>query len=309
MSDIYQNVTGSGEAAGPDVVQVLRRQWKPIAICSVLGVLAALALIFTSSGQFESRATVLVAALKGDSAPGGGKERTVNIETQATVAKSTKLIIIVAEKLGLDESRVRKSVGAAAAPTGDVLLLSYADDDPQVALQGATVLAEQYLEQRKANALALIDTTRTQLEETAAQLEKDLADLTTQIAAETALNPGVTSVRLQSLLQVQDLTIRQQASGRELLAALKTTVDPGRVVVEPRLPTARNGASRPLTLIGGLLAGLLAGITLALFRDRKDDTYRGVTNLDSLGISEIGRVPFMPKTQLMAISAKFCGTP
>jgi O-antigen/teichoic acid export membrane protein/capsular polysaccharide biosynthesis protein len=303
MSDIYQSTASDGGGIGPDVVQVLRRQWKPIAILSAIGLLAALALVFTSSGQYESRATVLVAALKGDSAPGGGKERTVNIETQATVAKSTKLIVIVAEKLGLDETRVRKSVGAEAAPTGDVLLLSYVDDDPEIALQGATVLAEQYLEQRKANALALIDTTRTQLEETATQLEKDLADLTTQIADEAAKNPGVTSVRLQSLLQVQDLTIRQQASGRELLSALKTTVDPGRIVVEPRLPSARNGPSKLLTLIGGLLAGLLAGVTLALFRDRKDDTYRGVTNLDSLGISEIGRVQFMPKMQLMTLPA------
>ena len=302
MNDNYQNPSNVGDGIGPDVLQVMRRQWRPIALCACLGLVLALGLVLTSHGKFESKATVLVAALKGDATPGGGKERTVNIETQATVAKSTKLIVIVAEKLQLDEARVRKSVGAVAAPTGDILLLSYSDDDPQIALTGAKVLADQYLIQRTANALALIDTTRAQLEETVTRLDTELADLAIEIARETAANPNVTGVKLQSLLQVQDLTIRQKATTRESLAALKTTVDPGRIVLEPRLPTKRNETSAPLTLGGGLAAGLLAGATLALFRDRKDDSYRSASNLESLGITEIGRLPFIPKAELMALA-------
>ncbi len=301
MSDFRQQVSQIGEAQGPDVLSVLRRQLPIIGLATLLGLLGASALALSSKGKYESKATVLVAALKGDTAPGGGRERTVNIETQATVAKSTNLLVLVAEKLGLEETRVRKSVKALAAPTGDILLLSYLDDDPQIALRGAQVISEEYLAQRSATALALIDTTRAQLEETIAQLQVELEDLSVQIAAEVAKNPDAESesVTLQSLRQIQELTLRQQATAKENAAAIKTSVDPGRVVLEPRLPTKRTGTSRPLTMMGGAIAGLFAGITIALFRDRRDDSYRSAVNLSAHGINEIARVPLLSKGELM----------
>ena len=304
MSEYQQHLTSGSDGAGIDLLSILRRQIRVLAICAGLGLLAALALIFTSNPQFHSEAKVQILPLKGDVAPGGGLGRTVPVETQAVVAKSTKVIAVVAESLGLPTSRVQKSVSAEPAPTGDILLLGYSDDDAQVAYKGAKTFADEYLKQREANGLALIDTTRSTLEDNITRLQTELDGLAVKINEIKAIDPNGTSVELQSLLQVQDLTIRQNQTAKESLAALKTSLEPGRIVNEPVVPNKRDGLSKPLTLAGGLMAGLLAGLALALVRDRKDDRYRSAADLGSLGIAEIGRVPYFSRAQLIGMASE-----
>jgi uncharacterized protein involved in exopolysaccharide biosynthesis len=105
-----QNLSSvGGGSRTPDLRAALRRQfWVIIAAAVVVG---GVAFAYASSRKprFESRSTVLLIATATEDAPGGGLGRTLDVETQATVARSTSLLTAVGERMGLTAAQVRKS--------------------------------------------------------------------------------------------------------------------------------------------------------------------------------------------------------
>ena len=54
----------------------------------------------------------------------------------------------------------------------------------------------------------------------------------------------------------------------------------------------RTGLRVGFTLAGGLFVGALAGVVVAMLRDRRDDRYGSAVGLESLGVQEVGRIRY-----------------
>ena len=150
-------------------------------MCAALAIALSVAFVATSKVTYESRSTVLLLPLPGEVAPGGGRERTLDVETQATVARSTVLLEAVGQRLGLTAPQVKAASRVLAAPTGDVLFIYFVDKNAEFAADGALVYTEEYLSQRKATADNAAKRQKALLETQVAALQSKIEDLTTLI--------------------------------------------------------------------------------------------------------------------------------
>jgi hypothetical protein len=299
-SDLSPN---SGLVTGrpPDFVGVLRRQYPIILLCTFAAALLTWAYVSTSSVRYESKSTILLVALPGETAPGGGRERTLDVETQATVARSTSLLQAIGDRLGLRAVDVKSSSRVEAAPTGDVLFVYFEDDNAEFAAEGALVYTEEFLAQRKATADNIAVRQRDLVQAQIDGLQQEVEDLTVEIDAEIARGDSASPTELQVLQQRQLLAIRDVAAARDQLASIDTDQTPGRVVVDPRTAVNKTGLSQPLSILGASVVGLMLGIMVALIVDRRDDRYGSAIGLDVAGLHDFGRLRYpsdsKPSTQ------------
>ncbi|MCU1360780.1 MAG: lipopolysaccharide biosynthesis protein [Ilumatobacteraceae bacterium] len=276
----------------PDIVGVLRRQWPIIVLCALAATVISYLYVSSTKVSYESKATILLVPLPGETAPGGGRERTLDVDTQATVARSTTLLESVGEKLGLTASQVKSHSRVEAAPTGNVLYVYFTDDKADIAAQGATEYADEFLTQRKATA---DDTAKREYNLVKAQIDglaKSVDDLTVQINAILDKDSNSSSTELTVLQQQQSLAIRDKSNALAELAGIDTDQNPGQVVVDPRTAVSKTGLSKPLAVGGGMAVGLLIGLIVALLRDRRDDRYGSALGLEAVGVQEVGRLRY-----------------
>jgi len=273
-----------------DLAGALRRQALLILVCIVVG--AGLGFGYTKATKvsYESKATVLLEPLPGDKPPGGGLERTLDVETQATVARSTALLQTIGERLGLSAVQVKQKSHVEAAPTGNVLYIFYDDDKDTLAATGALVYTEEYLALRKSTADDLAKRQQALLTTQIDSLQDDVTRLTAEIQAKVNSEDVDSSTDLEVLQQQLELAITNAATLREERARIDTDQNPGRVIVDPRTAVNQAGLDSKFAIAGGGFIGLLIGVLLALLRDRRDDRYGSAMDLSSLGIREIGSV-------------------
>ena len=280
-------------ASGPrsqDLRAALRRQFWVIIVAAIVCGAFAFAYASSRKPRFESRATVQLFATATEDAPGGGLGRTLDVETQATVARSTLLLTAVGERLGLTASQVRKSSHAEAAPTGDILYLFYTAGTAERAAEGATTYTEEFLAARRAVVDEALNAQRDLLTKQITDLNAEISDLTTQIKA----TSDDDQVALNVLIQSQSLALRNLGTAKDDLAKIENTESSGRVIVDPRTAVSKTGLQVPFTTLGGALVGMLMGFVIALLRDRGDDRYGSAVGLESMGIRESGRVRYVP---------------
>jgi capsular polysaccharide biosynthesis protein len=277
----------------PDLLPALRRQWLIIVIAAAVG---GFVLWFAGSARpttFEARSTVLLIAAGDEQDPGGGRDRTLDVETWATVARSTALLQELASTLELELDDVKSDSSAVAAPTGDVLTLSFEASDEQDAITGAATYSDLFLENRELTVNATTRERIEQLEGVRTQLQIEIADREEQIDDEEALGDDASAGRLDVLIDAQQSAIRRLADIEDELITLDPDVATGRVVIDPRSDVDRTGLSPWLLAGAGVLVGALVGLVLALVRDRYDDRYRSAADAERIGLSEIGRVPYL----------------
>ncbi len=280
----------AGGPRTPDLRAALRRQILVIIACGLIGGLAGLGYASSREASFESKSTLQLFATATESAPGGGLGRTLDVETQATVARSTSLLAAVGERLGMSAAQARKASRGEAAPTGDILYLFFNSPNAQAAAEGATVYSEEFLAQRRSVVEQAVESQKDLLKTKIDSLTTEIADLTLQInnIGDTGSDP-----ELFVLQQSQSLAIKDLGDARDALANIGTAESSGRVIVDPRTAVSRTGLQVSITTLGGALVGLLIGLVLALFRDRNDDRYGSAVGLESMGIHESGRVRYV----------------
>ncbi|MGE0141369.1 MAG: hypothetical protein AB7R77_26530 [Ilumatobacteraceae bacterium] len=281
----------AGASRTPDLQGVMRRQWPIIVLCGLLATAITTAYIATSKVTYEAKATVQLTALPGEVAPGGGRERTLDVETQALVARSTALLETVGDRLDLTAAQVRSSSNVEAAPTGDVLYIEFEDEDAEFAAQGALAYAEEFLAQRKATADNAAKRQKDLLNAQINALNDEIARLTTLIQDKLENGESAdpeTGVYTQS----QTAAIRDLADAQAEIAAIDDDLKPGNIIVDPRTSVNRTGLRVGFTIGGGLAVGLLVGVIVAYLRDRRDDRYGAALGLESMGVQEVGRVRY-----------------
>lgn len=291
MSPDTTSSTGlAGQA--PDVLGVLRRQWAVLVLCGLAAAALAYLYVKTSEVTYESKSTVLLLALPGETPPGGGLERTLDVETQATVARSTDLLQAIGDKLGRTAAQVRNSSRVEAAPTGNVMFVYFTDDNAEFAANGALTYTEEFLAQRKTLADEKTQSQRDLIQSQINELQAEVEDLTNKIEAEIELGDNGSATELAVLQQRQSLAIRDIATARDQLANIEGDQTPGRIVVDPRTAVSRVGLSMSLAVGGGAALGLVLGAMLALLLDRRDDRYGSIAGPEAVGIQEVGRLSY-----------------
>lgn len=292
MSADHLSTQALGANRAPDFQGVLKRQWPAIVLCALVGLLLSALYVSTSKVTYESKSTVLLLALPGEVAPGGGLQRTLDVETQATIARSTALLQTVGDRLGMTASQVKGKSRVEAAPTGDVILVSFIDANAERAAEGALTYTEEFLAQRKATADNAAKREKAILQDQIDELNGDIVALTNQINDQINLGDNADTTQLAVLTAQQNLAIRDVADTRAKMAAIDDDLTAGQVVVDPRTAVNRTGLRVGFTLAGGLFVGALAGVVVALLRDRRDDRYGSAVGLDALGVQEVGRIRY-----------------
>ena len=291
----YRSTSGvSGVTAerDPDLLAALRRQWMVIVACAVVG--AGIGWLYSSTlaVTFEARSTLLLVAAGDEEAPGGGRDRTLDVDTWANVARSTEMLGAVAEELdGADLDDVRERTTAAAAPTGDVMIITFEAPTSDEAVEGAAVYSTIFLDARRTAVNASTVERERQLETLAGDLAQEIQRLSEQIDAEEQRGEFASQSRLSVLIAAQQRATDQLADINAELVTIDDDVETGRVLIDPATSVQRAGLGGNLIVLSGLFAGILLGLIAALLKDRYDDRLDSAADLEALGISEIARVP------------------
>lgn len=263
-----------------------------ILVAAFLGTAIGWAFSESRATVYESRATLLLVAAGDETAPGGGRERTLDVDTWATVARSTVVLQEVADDLGRDLRDVRSRTTATAAATGDVLVLTFMAGDATTAVQGAQTYSEKFLASRQGTVNQTTVAKVAQLEDLRTTLEGQIDDISDLIEREEAKGDLASPTQLQLLTTTQEQAVQRVAEINSEIATLDTNAETGRVLIDPSTAVSQAGLSRSLTTLSGLLVGALIGLIVALLRDRYDDRYDSAASPSRLGVREIARVPY-----------------
>ena len=252
-----------------DYAALLRRQWAVIVTCVVLGVAAAVAYVTVSPAAYVSSTAILVRATgidSGDAVAGSRTSGSINLDTEAQIARSAKIAQVVKEQLNATESaqRLAGRLTVKVPPNSEVLVFDFLAQNSTLAQRGSTAFAEAYLNDRRATAEALKNGRRDGLQAQAVALNRQLDLAVTQIsAAEAGSREQALAIASRSSIE------RQQSAVEAELATLELTlIDPGEIIT-PATPGVSDASTRALIAgVSGPFAGLLVGLGLALLLDR-----------------------------------------
>jgi capsular polysaccharide biosynthesis protein len=242
----------------------LRRRLGLLLLMMVLGVLAAGALLVNTPKTYEATAVVDISATSGAAAS------SVSTITESRIVTSTSVVLAAQRTLGYagTPTELARQVTVTSPLDSQVLYITFNAGSGRDAANGANAFANAYLDYRTQIAQKDITLRISRIQSQVADLQKDLA----------ALKVGANDSQ-RILLQNQI----QQLQG-QLNTYQTSVITPGQLAGEAAAPSSPSSPRRVLYLAGGLLIGLLAGIILAVLRDRRDDRVRNSAELEhSLG--------------------------
>jgi capsular polysaccharide biosynthesis protein len=231
---------------------------------------------------------VLPTAAGLDSSVAGSRSQTdVQIATEAELLRSS-LVAADASKLikgAVSEKQLLKNSAVTSPPNSQVLMVSLVAATPAKARDGATALAQAYLNRRNAGAKAQLDSTVTSLETQVSDLTKRLVKTSSDFAKVDPKDQGqkdlIASQRVLLVNSIADVNSR-------LVSLRLDTVHGGDIVTQAELPTHPASPNLALTVGAGLLVGTLAagGLLIGLNQLR-------TKRRTALGQSTTTRVPVL----------------
>lgn len=171
----------------------------------------------------------------------------VTIDTDAQLAKSSLVLLPVAEVLDDPVDVVRDHLRVTASPLSTVLHLAFSAPTPELARVGAQTAADMLLEARKQVVTSSLADQSNELTESINVLERQLQ----------GASKSFDTARTQSLND-QIIVLRHRL--REVQLVERSV---GRVIAAAELPTRGAGTSAKVALGGGALTGLLGGLAVA----------------------------------------------
>jgi len=264
------------------------RRWY---IATAVAIVVAAAAFYTATvpPSYTSQAKVLVQtpqSTNGDAVP----DATTDMETERELVESLTVARGVVKDLGFgaDASDLLHYVSASVTPDTQILVISFAASDPEVARAGAQTFAEEYLAQRKERFEADIKASVVPLTSQIENLEGLREDLIQDLSAATDdARQGELRANLESLNErIAELTEQRAEAGAKTIASVGQVADPA---VAPTQPTNRDWLP---TLLLAASVGLILGIAAALVRDRLDDRPRSPEEVEARsGAPTLGSLP------------------
>lgn len=272
-----------------DYAAILRRRWRVVVVCTLVGLAAGALFAARSPAQYTSRASVVIRPILSDPF-GGTRIEDVGADTQAKILGSTVVARRAARVLRTDQAPERLLRNLTVDnPSGTLILnVSYTAGSPGTAQAGAQAFARAYLDERSANAE---DVKTRQLAQNATQRESAARDLDAalQTIATTAVGSAArTNAEAQRDLALGKLSDLQQEAART--SGIDT--DPGQIIRPAGLPSSPSSQSNLLTLVAAAILGALVGLGLAIVRDRTDPHIRTRRELvDLVGNEPLAEIP------------------
>lgn len=234
----------------------IARRWRVLGV-TILATTAA-AGIAAQAGQAEYTATasLTVAPITTNPFSTTPAQQQVNIITERAILASPEVARLAAEDLGVDfdPQELRRNTEVAAPQQSQVLEVSVTNDSAEEAARQANALAKAYLEFRAQGA-----------EQVAVRYIEALDSQIKELEA--IRNPGASdSSRLSDL--------QNQRANLSLVGE-----NPGRIIGQAKVPESASSLGRSAFLAGGLGAGTVLGILLALLRERTDRRVRSAARL------------------------------
>lgn len=248
--------------------RVVRRGWRVILLCLVLGVLAGGALFMATPRTYSATASVLVTDT-GVTTTNAANSRTpggdVNLDTEVQLLKSAPVRALVVDALGgrLAAKGIAQHLQVTVPANTNVLDIAFTAGTPRLARDGAQAFADAYLANRKDNAQDDVDQQAAGI-----QTQIDNAeDRSTQLFTQLSAAPNDTA-KLQIRTEINALTTQINTLNASLVAVKGVTPTPGRVINDADLPGAAT-APKPVLYVGsGLALGLLLGLGLSMWTQR-----------------------------------------
>ncbi|PWU51992.1 lipopolysaccharide biosynthesis protein [Micromonospora globispora] len=277
----------------------LRRRWWILLLAAILGTAGGLAVTQLQHARYTSTTSVLVRPL----ATGGSDNSTnqnakVNLDTEAQVVRS----LVVGErarglmKSGTSADDLVESVTVTVPPNSQVLQVAYEADSPEEARAGSHSFAQAYLDLRSATAQRALENEINGLRQQIDNVNKQLS----AVAARITGTPSNSVQRKRAEADQQVLTNNLSSLNNRLSPLLSTSIDPGEIISDARLPSSPSSPNRTLNLASGMGAGLLLGIVLALVLDRLDTRIRrGRDIADRVGLPVLLELP--PRTSSLSV--------
>ncbi len=253
---------------------VLIKQWKIIAICFGVVSLGTLLVSLVMRPVYQSIALVEV-TVTSSSSPADYTSLLASdqlVETEAQLSVSDPVLRAVAPQYGLTADQLAGMVTATSKLNTQLFSISVQDHNPQQAADIANAIANTLIKQQRQATQQDNTNSQQQIQQEVQTDQQQIGTLTNKIAdlqAHNASQAQIVSVQnqisglqthvnqLQSVLTQLDLS---QAQSGNLLHV----VQPSQATTQPVRPNV------PLYTGGGVVAGLLLGILLALLIDQLD---------------------------------------
>ncbi|MQA93418.1 MAG: lipopolysaccharide biosynthesis protein [Streptosporangiales bacterium] len=268
----------SGAIELTDYAVMLRRRWWVVVLATLAGGLLAAVAMVVLPKSYESSAWVQVSPVNSTSGEGGKDE--VNLDTQAQLVKSATVGQAALDAMKSNEPYVDaiERVEVEVPPNSQVLTITYGDETPQLAQQGAHAFAQAYLDNRAAQARQKI---RNEIQALQAELRERGKELDRWASrAGTATSGSTEKVLADTQLQVVKNDIAQINAKLSPLNTALTNITPGEIITDSTLPESASSPIPILWLGSGLMMGLLAGLMLAYVRDRSDKYLRSARDVE-----------------------------
>ncbi len=269
------------------VADALRRQLVLILVITiaVAGAIAAYAL--TRPKAYVATARVLVRPLPGNplgpNVAANGQQLTVAMETEAGIVSSPGVTQLVSDKLRIQVAAGTTAVKASVPSNTEIVLITYRASSATVAMNGAQAFAESFLSYRSSQANSTqnrqLDSLQTQLKAAAEGLKKATT------AAASSKPPADAAAQVQ--LYTNRLATLQDSIGNLQVS----DTDSGTVVTPASLPKKPAGLSPLLLIVAGAMIGLAGAITLAIWRERRDDRVRAVSETAIEDLPVLAQLP------------------
>jgi capsular polysaccharide biosynthesis protein len=256
-----------------DYRRVLRRRWRVVVALTCLGLLIAAAIVVVAPKRYKASASVYVNGLPTDSQPTKGGATSVDMDNEAQIAQSGAVSRLAAKRLPSNQA---PSITITVPPNTTVLDIECTEPTPTGAANCANAVAVAYLATRRLNAANTFKTelaalrqkgvsllpavVRAQLQQQAARTTPGSAKITRQLQARAANSQLNAVVGRISFLNTELASLE---SPNSTLA--------GHVISAAHLPPSPSSPRKALILPSGFVAGLFAGLILALWLEVRDD--------------------------------------
>jgi Mrp family chromosome partitioning ATPase/capsular polysaccharide biosynthesis protein len=263
--------------------EVLRRRWFILVAFFVLGLALAVGALFVLPKTYQSTASVLVSATGDTSNSTNGRTSTdVNLDTEAQIVTSSVVAKAAGEDLGSSDTprALAKRVSVTVPANTSVLAITYAAGTKEGAQAGAKAFADAYLKNREGLANDKVAAQRDRLQKRIDDLGKQLLTIGQRIQT---LPPDSAERSYEQSRRA--LLVRQIASINEQYVNLDASETvPGSIITDPQTPTAPASPNVTIIVASGGLLGLLVGVLVAFWIDRRDRRIRGRRDLVRLGL-------------------------
>ena len=295
-----------------DYIAAIRERWVVIAICALLGLLAALAFATTRTAMFEAESRVVI----NPTIANATNQNLVapSLEREREVASS---IDVVSAALALGEltgnaPQIAEDLEVSFVNDSDTISIAYQHPDPDRAADIANLVAQAYVERREEASIAIYTTQISELSSDAESLDVSIDELGVELGqAQSARSRAIaldfqdpsrqgaidTAQEQISLLNAELGVLRNDISSvnrdlRSFERSLSTRPVTAELLQTALTPEDPSGIGRNLLSAAGLILGGILGAAVAFTLHRLDRTAKGVNEVEAaLGTTVLGSVP------------------